>query len=121
MCPPHSGFECRLFNLFPSPSLNMSQQYLLPDLLREWPWKRDLSPFYSEAKLQSSTWVESLSPFSRRGQTAFNACDLSMSYHALFTFFSEIQINLCFIDLLASLTYSNRDKGMIASACIHVI
>ncbi|KAF9555722.1 terpenoid synthase [Agrocybe pediades] len=72
------------------------QEYILPDLLREWPWRRRLSPFYAETKQQSSTWVESFKPFSRRGQKAFDACDLN---------------------LLANLTYSNRHKEFIRVGC----
>jgi len=58
-----------------------SQDYVLPDLLRDWPWSRRLSPFYGEAKQQSNVWVQSFQPFSQRGQKALEACDLSMFRH----------------------------------------
>jgi hypothetical protein len=52
-------------------------QFRIPDLLRNWPWERRLSPYYVDAKRESSAWVESFHPFDQRGQKAFNACDLS--------------------------------------------
>ena len=53
------------------------QRYRLPDLLRDWPWTRQLSPYYLQAKKESSAWVSSFRPFHSRGQKAFDACDLS--------------------------------------------
>ncbi|KAF9481630.1 terpenoid synthase [Pholiota conissans] len=71
-------------------------QYRIPDLLQSWPWGRLLSPYYADAKRESSAWVESFRPFDRRGQKSFNACDLN---------------------LLASLTYSNRNKEFVRLGC----
>jgi len=53
------------------------QQYHLPDLLRNWRWERNLSPYYEEAKKESSAWIESFQSFDQDGQRAFDACDLS--------------------------------------------
>ncbi|KIM41852.1 hypothetical protein M413DRAFT_27416 [Hebeloma cylindrosporum] len=72
------------------------QRYQLPDLLRDWPWSRQLSTYYLEAKKESSAWVSSFRPFCSRGQKAFDACDLN---------------------LLASLTYSNRDRDFVRVGC----
>ncbi|KAF8970721.1 terpenoid synthase [Flammula alnicola] len=72
------------------------EQYRIPDLLHDWPWTRRLSPYYTDAKRDSSGWVTSFHPFDRQGQSAFDACDLN---------------------LLASLTYSNRGKDFIRLGC----
>ncbi|KAF8900414.1 isoprenoid synthase domain-containing protein [Gymnopilus junonius] len=75
----------------------MSQrQYCLPDLLRDWPWIRDISPYYPKAKKESSEWVTSFHPFDTRGQRRFDACDLN---------------------LLASLTYSRRSEEFVRAGC----
>ncbi|KAF9556629.1 terpenoid synthase [Agrocybe pediades] len=74
-----------------------TQEYLIPDLLREWPWERKLHPSYPEIKAEVSAWIESLRPFSRRGQKAYNDCDFN---------------------LLASLTYSAREaKDFLRVGC----
>ncbi|KAF9528055.1 terpenoid synthase [Crepidotus variabilis] len=75
----------------------MSQQrFTLPDILLNWPSASHISPFYEDAKRASSTWVESFSPFDRKGQDAFNACDLN---------------------LLAALAYSNRNAEFVRVGC----
>ncbi|KAF8174884.1 terpenoid synthase [Pholiota molesta] len=65
-------------------------QYRIPDLLRSWPWERRLSPYYVDAKRESSAWVESFHPFDQRGQKAFNACDLSTLAILYHTSYSDI-------------------------------
>lgn len=88
--------------------MSLATEYCIPDLLDNWPWRRCLSPYYEEAKQQSSSWVRSLAPFrSEKGQRAFDACDLSQFY----TFGTRVTRLTCFTDLLASLAYSHRDKG----------
>ncbi|TFK36533.1 terpenoid synthase [Crucibulum laeve] len=77
-------------------TFNPATQYKIPDLLCNWPWPRKLSSHYQEAKAESTAWVESLHPFDADGQRTFNACDLN---------------------LLASLTYSGRDKDFIRVGC----
>ncbi|CAA7262204.1 unnamed protein product [Cyclocybe aegerita] len=69
------------------------QQYTLPDLLQNWPWNRHLSPYYEEAKRESSAWVESFKPFDQDGQRAFDAY------------------------LLASLTYSHGSREFVRLGC----
>jgi len=83
--------------------------YTIPGLLRNWPWKRQLSPYYVAAKRESSDWVRSLRPFSQNGQRTFDACDLSQCL--LSPSSHQDLIAFCLIDLLASLTYSRRDRG----------
>ena len=56
------------------------QEYRLPDLLRDWPWPRRLSPHYLEAKAESRAWVLSFRPFDSKAQKAFDACDLGELY-----------------------------------------
>ncbi|KAF8154199.1 terpenoid synthase [Crassisporium funariophilum] len=77
-------------------SSTLEPQYKLPDLMRNWPWTRQLSPYYTDAKEESSTWVESFRPFGAAGQKSFNACDLN---------------------LLASLTYPRRNKEFVRAGC----
>jgi hypothetical protein len=69
------------------------QEYQLPDLLRDWPWTRRLSPYYLEAKAESRAWVSSFQPFDPKAQNAFDACDLS---------------ELCFYPVVAMFTFSSR-------------
>lgn len=94
------------------------KQYYIPDLLhwQGWPWKRRLSPHYSDVKAESTAWTESFKPFSERGQKAFNACDLSQ-YSEIHKASTSVQSAVThapiILDLLGSLTYSNRNKGAI--------
>ncbi|KAF9528057.1 terpenoid synthase [Crepidotus variabilis] len=68
----------------------------LPDLLRDWPCESRLSLFYQQCKQESSNWTTAFRPFDKKGQKAFDDCDLN---------------------LLACLTYSNRDREFIRLAC----
>lgn len=61
----------------PEPMADKS--YRLPDLLRDWPWKRVISPHYRAVKAKSVPWIESFKPFSTKAQEAFNKCDFSMA------------------------------------------
>jgi len=51
--------------------------FRLPDLLANFPWPRNLSEHYREAKAESSAWTESFHPFDEDGIRGFNLCDLS--------------------------------------------
>ncbi|KAF8151498.1 terpenoid synthase [Crassisporium funariophilum] len=66
-------------------------QFTLPDLLAKFPWPRNLSEHYCEAKTESSEWTESFSPFDEEGLKGYNLCDFN---------------------LLAALSYSPREKGL---------
>ena len=57
----------------PSPVLG----FRLPDLLADFPWPRNLSEHYHEAKSESSAWTESFHPFDEDGLRRFNLCDFS--------------------------------------------
>uniref|UniRef100_A0A8H7Y3N7 Terpene synthase n=1 Tax=Psilocybe cubensis TaxID=181762 RepID=A0A8H7Y3N7_PSICU len=52
--------------------------YLIPDVLREWPYKRMINPYYRAAQEQSVKWLEGFRPFSPEAQIAFDKCDFSM-------------------------------------------
>nr|BBH51498.1 putative sesquiterpene synthase [Clitopilus sp.] len=52
--------------------------YTLPDTLRNWPWKREISPYYRQCQAESVAWLESFRPFSPKAQVAFNKCDFSL-------------------------------------------
>ncbi|KAJ7753354.1 terpenoid synthase [Mycena maculata] len=54
------------------------QVYRLPDTLRNWPWKRIISPHYRQAQAESVAWLESFHPFTPVAQRAFNKCDFSL-------------------------------------------
>jgi hypothetical protein len=55
----------------------MYEEYQLPDLLRDWPWTRQLSLHYLQVKAESKAWLESFRPFDSRAQKAYDACDFS--------------------------------------------
>ena len=54
--------------------------FRLPDFLVEFPWPRNLSEHYCEAKAESSAWTESFHPFDEEGLRGFNLCDFSMHF-----------------------------------------
>ncbi|KAF8649326.1 hypothetical protein AX16_005881 [Volvariella volvacea WC 439] len=70
--------------------------YTLPDILTNWPWQRQLSPYYEEAKKESEKWLRSFRPFKPREQQEFDSCNLS---------------------LLACLTYCNRSRDFVRVGC----
>ncbi|KAF9530787.1 terpenoid synthase [Crepidotus variabilis] len=70
--------------------------FTLPDLLARFPWPRNLSEFYTEAKAESSTWTEGFHPFDEDGLEGFNLCDFN---------------------LLAGLAYAPREKEIIRLGC----
>lgn len=49
--------------------------YHLPDTLRDWPWARQLNPYYDDAKEESAKWIVGFNAFSPRAQRAFDRCD----------------------------------------------
>ncbi|KAH9478062.1 Delta(6)-protoilludene synthase [Psilocybe cubensis] len=52
--------------------------YILPDVLRDWPYKRMISPHYRAARAESGKWLESFRPFSPEAQIIFNKCDFGL-------------------------------------------
>ena len=54
--------------------------FRLPDLLANFPWPRNLSEHYREAKAESSAWTESFHFFDEEGLRRFNLCDFSTHF-----------------------------------------
>ena len=52
-------------------------QYIIPDLLANWPWKRHINPALAEVKDDANAWVKSLGLFDQAQLQKFNACDFS--------------------------------------------
>ena len=71
--------------------MSANTEFRLPDLLEGWPWSRSLSPYYEEAKEQSSSWVRSFAPFDQKGQRAFDACDFSRFCAFVYLCFVRLQ------------------------------
>ena len=65
-----------------SSQLNMSSQsqYIIPDLLLTWPWKRVLNANLTEVRDEAISWVQSLDLFEPDQLRKFNACDFSTWY-----------------------------------------
>lgn len=57
--------------------MSTQPQYILPDLLVTWPWKRVFNPMLVEVKDQANSWVESLDLFEPAQLKKFEACDFS--------------------------------------------
>ena len=49
----------------------------IPDILVNFPWPRNLSEHYDEAKAESSAWTGSFHPFNEKGLRGYNLCDFS--------------------------------------------
>ncbi|KAK0707897.1 terpenoid synthase [Lasiosphaeris hirsuta] len=49
----------------------------VPDLLRAWPWERNLNEHYEEAKAASLEWFTGFQAFDPKSQDAFNRCDFA--------------------------------------------
>ena len=60
--------------------MSSQPQYILPDLLVTWPWKRVFNPMLAEVKDQANSWVESLALFEPSQLKKFEACDFSNLY-----------------------------------------
>jgi len=77
--------------------------FRLPDLLASFPWPRNLSEHYCEAKAESSAWTDSFHPFDEEGRRGFNLCDFST--HILpFTLLHLTHFtgrSPCFVDVLS--------------------
>ena len=71
--------------------MSANTEFRLPNLLENWPWCRSLSPYYEEAKSESSAWVRSFLPFDQKGQRAFDACDLSKFWAFVYLRFIFLQ------------------------------
>jgi len=64
--------------------MTMTNKYRIPDNLTNWKWPRHLNPHYTEVKAASAAWARSFGAFSPKAQYAYDRCDFSMSYLALY-------------------------------------
>ncbi|KAI0265534.1 terpenoid synthase [Gloeopeniophorella convolvens] len=75
----------------------MSEQFYIPDLLKDWQWRgRLINPHYQEVKEVSESWTRSFGAFSPKAQHAFDRCDFN---------------------LLASLAFPLHDKARLRTTC----
>ncbi len=61
------------------------ESFLMPDLLRNFPWNKGLNKHYTEAKAESDAWLESLRPFSSKGHQIYNGWDFAYLAATCFT------------------------------------
>uniref|UniRef100_A0A8H7XMK6 Terpene synthase n=1 Tax=Psilocybe cubensis TaxID=181762 RepID=A0A8H7XMK6_PSICU len=110
-----------------------STQYRLPDLLRNWPWTRHLSPHYARAKKESSAWVASFRPFKSKGQKAFDACDLNfvragcdlMNFYFVYDEYTDIAdasvANELATIVIENMTEDSLDQDVPSSSSTHIL
>jgi len=46
--------------------------FYIPDVLADYPWKRQFNPHYEEVKEESDQWMYSFKAFSAKSQYAFD-------------------------------------------------
>ena len=63
-----------------SPRAMTQQHYIIPDVLRDWPWVRTVNPHYEVGRVESTTWLESFKSFTPRTRAAFDRCDFGKQY-----------------------------------------
>lgn len=54
-----------------------AQQYIIPDLLANWPWQRVSNSMLDEIRDEANEWVMSLGLFEPAQFKKFKACDFS--------------------------------------------
>ena len=57
--------------------MHSQPQYIIPDLLVTWPWKRVYNSMIDEIKDEANAWVTSLALFEPSQLKKFHACDFS--------------------------------------------
>lgn len=57
--------------------MSNNQTLYLPDTMKDWPWKRNINPFYEEVKTESEAWFHSFRAFTPESQLAFDKCNFS--------------------------------------------
>jgi hypothetical protein len=55
----------------------MAASLTFSDILADFPYKRSLSDHYSQAKAESSAWLQHYHPFEEDEYRRFNLCDFS--------------------------------------------
>ena len=61
-------------------NMHSQPQYIIPDLLVTWPWKRVYNSMIDEIKDEANAWVTSLALFEPSQLKKFHACDFSNWY-----------------------------------------
>ena len=56
---------------------NPALTFRFPDLLVNFPWSRDLSEHYREAKAESNAWAQPFQAFDEEVLRGFSLCDFS--------------------------------------------
>jgi hypothetical protein len=101
------------------PANETPQIIYIPDTLRNWPWPRDVNPYYAVCKKESSAWAEGFRAFSPKAQKAFNKCDFSQSFVLWFFYYcSESQIRPSSINGIFALEQRYVDYGYIPCRCL---
>lgn len=83
----------------------MATQYLIPDLLVTWPWKRLINPMLAEVDDEANAWVKSLdllepAQLPNFSSCRFSTCRLFFSSHE----YLNLNADQYFLDLLAALS-----------------
>jgi len=78
------------------PTSSFIQKIRLPNLLADWPYPRHLNPHYSQARAESSSWIQRFHAFRPSAQRAFDACDFN---------------------LLSAFAYPNMNEDQLRTAC----
>ncbi|KAG6895319.1 hypothetical protein C0993_009725, partial [Termitomyces sp. T159_Od127] len=74
----------------------MQSVFILPETLANWPWKRDINPYYVEVKAESSAWIRNFTISTPGVQQSFDAGDF---------------------DLLGALAYPLESKDVLRAGC----
>ena len=60
-------------------SFDMADFFHIPDVLADYPWKRQFNPHYAEVKEESDRWMYSFKAFSAKSQFAFDKREFGQS------------------------------------------
>ena len=85
----------------------MSQSYILPDTLKDWPWPRRIGPYYEEIKQECDAWIHQFNVFDENAQRAFDKCNFGSQA----VIFENISLITAVAVLLAALSNPTHDKG----------
>ena len=53
-----------------------AENVTLPDLLANWPWKRELNPHYDVVRAETASWLHGFGLFDAASEDAFDRCEL---------------------------------------------
>ena len=52
-----------------------TQQLILPETLKNWPWPRRINPHHAAVKAEANHWLHKFNAFNPKAQAAFDAFD----------------------------------------------